>query len=177
MSPLGRRWDHVRSVAQLASAIEPAFPAVSPGELVCAALLHDIGYSDQLAETGFHPLDGGRWVRAQGHERIACAVAHHSGARVEARLRQISDFEDEFPFADDWLDRALTYCDMTTSPEGSRVRLSDRVAEINARYGGQHTVTRAINASVPEFEEWIAEVEQVVEAAGIQLNESLAYRR
>ena len=29
--------------------------------------------------TGFHPLDGGRFVRGNGHERLACLVAQHSG--------------------------------------------------------------------------------------------------
>jgi len=37
---------------------------------------------------------------AKGQETLAQLVAHHSGARVEARLRRPDAFEDEFPFLD-----------------------------------------------------------------------------
>ena len=68
--------------------------------LIAAAFLHDIGYAPELAMTGFHPLDGARFVRAHGEERIARIVAHHSGARLEAELRGIDGYCDEFPFED-----------------------------------------------------------------------------
>jgi hypothetical protein len=72
--------------------------------LVAAAYFHDIGYAPELAKTGFHPLDGARFIRERGHERLARLVAHHSGARIEAQLRGITDYLDEFPFDDSDLD-------------------------------------------------------------------------
>ena len=35
-------------------------------DLVAAAWLHDIGYAPELVETGFHPLDGARYLRREG---------------------------------------------------------------------------------------------------------------
>jgi hypothetical protein len=34
--------------------------------MVMAAWLHDIGYAPELAVTGFHPLDGARFLRRAG---------------------------------------------------------------------------------------------------------------
>lgn len=176
LSPLGDRWQHVTQVAELAEAIAPGFRP--HGDVLCAAaMLHDIGYAPELAVTGFHPLDGARFVRQEGHEQVARLVAHHSGARHEARLRGIQDFEDEFPFLDCELDRALTYCDLTTGPDGARVSLQERVSEITSRYGSDHTVSRAMNASVAEFERALSETERRVAEAGISLTGSLVLPR
>ena len=151
LEPLGRRWDHVQAVGAAAERIAGAFG--EDGEtLICAAYLHDIGYAPEIAATGFHPLDGGRYVRSQGHERLARLVAHHSGARIEAELRGIEGYCDEFPFEDGPLDHALTFCDLTTGPDGTPVSLSWRVQEIGERYGRDAVTARAILAGVPEFE-------------------------
>src|SRR6186713_1361880 len=122
LSPLGRRWTHVQRVADLADEVGMTF-GEDRETLVAAAYLHDIGYAPELAKTGFHPLDGARFIRERGHERLARLVAHHSGARIEAQLRGITDYMGEFPFDDSDLDLALTYCDLTTGPDGSRVTL------------------------------------------------------
>ena len=47
----------------------------------------------------------------------------------------------EFPAAELVLDDALTYCDMTTDPDGQLVSVDDRLAEISERYGPGHIVT------------------------------------
>nr|WP_244167179.1 HD domain-containing protein [Micromonospora marina] len=53
--------------------------------LVAAAFLHDIGYSPEIRDTGFHALDGARWLRRNGFEpRLAGLVAYHSCAAYEA---------------------------------------------------------------------------------------------
>jgi len=47
--------------------------------LVAAAWLHDIGYAPRLRDSGFHPLDGARHLRAIGWPPAICnLVAHHS---------------------------------------------------------------------------------------------------
>ena len=176
LRPLGRRWTHVAAVGALAERIAPAFGA--DGEtLVAAAYLHDIGYAPDLAVTGFHPLDGGRFVRAQGHELLARLVAHHSGARREAELRGIDGYCEEFPFGDGPLDHALTFCDLTTGPDGAPVSLPYRVREITERYGPDTVVAQAITAGVPEFERACRLTEERVAAAlGQRMAGSSAFR-
>jgi hypothetical protein len=177
LEPLGRRWTHVQRVAALASEVGTIFPSTGRGTLVAAAYLHDIGYAPDLAQTGFHPLDGARFVRAKGEEHIAHLVAHHSGARVEAKLRRIEGFESEFPFLDSELDQALTYCDLTTGPDGVRVTLEHRVEEITRRYGPEHVVARSAIACFADFEAAGAEIESRMAMAGIEFSGSLAFPR
>jgi hypothetical protein len=131
---------------------------------VAAAWLHDIGYASELAATGFHPLDGARYVRAQGHERVARLAAHHTGARVEASIRGIEDYLAEFPFDNSELDRALTFCDLTTSPAGAPVGVSERVREIQERYGAEHPVSRCMERCRREFLAIEVELAQQMEA-------------
>src|SRR4051794_9552942 len=120
LRPLGRRLSHVVAVGDLAARVSRVLPADDRESLVSAAYMHDVGYAAELSATGFHPLDGARFLRDCGHEDLARLVAHHSGARREATLRGISALEAEFPFADSLVDMALTYCDLTTSPNGRR---------------------------------------------------------
>jgi len=74
-------------VVARAQALRAIVAAVDREVLIAAAYLHDIGYARELVTTGFHPLDGARWLRGQGYERLACLVAHHSGARFEAQVK------------------------------------------------------------------------------------------
>jgi hypothetical protein len=45
----------------------------------------------------------------------------------------------------------LWYCDLTTSPDGQPVSAADRIAEIKARYGPGHIVTRFTTDGAPEL--------------------------
>ena len=87
LSPLGDRWAHTQGVVDRARALASTVPPADSELLIAAAYLHDIGYAPDVEDTGFHPLDGARWLRAQGQERLACLVAYHSGAWFEARAR------------------------------------------------------------------------------------------
>jgi HD domain len=150
MPALGRRWAHVQAVAERAALLP--FDGADQERLVAAAYLHDIGYSSELSLTGFHPLDGARHLRSLGEEDLALLVAHHTNARYEAELRGLAAYEDEFPYGGTLLDTALTFCDLTTSPDGRQITLEDRVAELVGRYGRDHVTSRAVLAGVPEFE-------------------------
>jgi hypothetical protein len=116
--------------------------------LVAAAYLHDIGYAPSLAVTGFHPLDGARWIRDSGPGgRLACLVAHHSCAIHEARVRGLDEtLLSEFDPEDSATYDALVFCDMTTGPTGDTVRFEDRIREIRLRYGPGHAVTVALDS-------------------------------
>src|SRR3954468_23931874 len=118
LSPLDRRWAHTLGVVDRARDLASTAPADDRPTLIAAAYVHDIGYAPELEETGFHPLDGARWLRSQGQERLACVVAHHSGARFEADARGLLDELDEFPEETSVVADLLTYCDLTTDQDG-----------------------------------------------------------
>jgi len=151
--PLPRRWAHVQGVAAAARTLAPVLGTDS--ELVIAAAwLHDVGYAPALAVTGFHPLDGARYLRDVEHAdpELCSLVAHHSGAMTEAAERGLDgELAWEFRPARSGLADALTYCDMTTSPDGCRLPVEQRLADIRARYEPGHPVSRAIARSAPEL--------------------------
>ena len=149
---LPRRWRHVEGVAHRALRVAEGLD-IAPDVLVSAAWLHDIGYAPKLVDTGFHPLDGARFLRGHGvAELVVGLVAHHSCARLEAEERGLSDvLLEEFPPLPGLEADALCFCDMTTSPDGDPVAVDVRLAEIRVRYGAGHVVTRFIDRAEPEI--------------------------
>ena len=157
---LPRSWAHVQGVAARARSLAPAI-GPDAGLLEAAAWLHDIGYLPELAATGLHGLDGARYLRDVQHaEPLLCRlVAHHSCAVIEAEERGLAHvLTREFappprPLAD-----ALTFCDMTTSPDGEHVHVHNRLAEIHDRYGSGHLVSRSIRRATPLILEAVGHV-------------------
>jgi hypothetical protein len=77
-------------------------------------------------------------------------IAYHSYAIVEADERGLADVLSlEFEPAPYALSSVLTYCDMTTSPDGELVPVDRRLAEIHHRYGPGHLVSRSIQRATP----------------------------
>lgn len=164
---LPRRWTHVEGVAWRAAVSGVASDGLQ--ELVTVtAWLHDIGYASALVETGFHPIDGARWLRRQGvDERVVNLVAHHSCAHVEARLWGLLPvLEAEFPRDDSLPHDELCFCDLTTSPDGELVDVEDRLAEIRERYGPSHVVIDFIDEAGPELVRIVRRMEARIAAAG-----------
>ncbi|MFE5174100.1 HD domain-containing protein [Streptomyces sp. NPDC056634] len=151
--PLPRRWAHSLGVAKRARALSPILGG--DAELLeAAAVLHDIGYSPAIATTGFHPLDGARFLREQesADDRVVCLVAHHSCALLEAEERGLRrELESEFELERSELVDALLYCDMTTTPDGTPTTPADRLDEIVQRYGPDTIVGRFIQRAGPEI--------------------------
>ncbi len=148
---LPRRWAHVQGVAARARSLAPVL-GPDADLLEAAARLHDIGYSPSLVVTGLHSLDGARYLRDAHHaDALLCRlVARHSCAIIEAGGRGLADaLALEFEPAPDALARALTYCDMTTSPDGEPVPVKSRLAEIHHRYGPGHLESRSIQRATP----------------------------
>jgi putative nucleotidyltransferase with HDIG domain len=151
--PRPRRWRHVRSVA--GRAVQAA--AVVAGEdadlLVVAGVLHDIGYAPELAWTGFHPLDGARYLRSlDAPPRLVNLVAHHSCAYRQAQLlgwaaELATEFIDEGPTP---VRDALWWADQTTGPDGQQMTVQQRLAEVQQRHGPGSVSTRAILHGRPE---------------------------
>jgi putative nucleotidyltransferase with HDIG domain len=161
---LPQRWRHVVAVAERAEELAAALPADGQA-LVSAAWLHDIGYAPALVDTGFHSLDGARHLRQIGFDaRVTGLVAHHSCAQVEADLRGLgAELKDEFPRERTIISDALCACDFTTGPEGERFSVAERLAEIRARYGAGHLVTRFTEIAEIELRSAIARVAAYLE--------------
>jgi predicted hydrolase (HD superfamily) len=160
--PLPRRWRHVRSVARRARWV--AEKLILNDELVAAAWLHDIGYAPELVETGFHPLDGARYLRRVGFEgQVVSLVAYHSCAEIEADVRGLGDaLSAEFKPGDPLLADALLYCDMTTGPDGDYVRPANRLVEIRGRYGPDHEVMQFVERAASQILSTAGRVEELL---------------
>ncbi len=152
-------------------------PGSDAESLVAAAYVHDVGYAPELAQSGFHPLDGARFVRARGHERLAGLVAYHCSAEAEAIERCLFDELAEFADERSVLSRALTYCDLTTDAEGQRVEPTERLRGIRERYGPEAPEARALERSMPALLDDVRMVESMLAAAGPAIQAGGGQRR
>ncbi|MGI8309016.1 hypothetical protein [Saccharopolyspora hattusasensis] len=108
---------------------------------MAVAVVHDVGYAPNLVDTGFHPLDGARFLRSVGaYERLCALVAHHSGARVDLS-DELVEFTDELgPLRDAlWSD-------------GQRLTFEGRIAEIERRYEPGSVMRRFLAEGYDELE-------------------------
>lgn len=142
LAGMPEKWAHTQEVARHGRWVGPGIRP-DDRDLLVAAYLHDIGYAAPIATTGFHPLDGARHLRSLGLNDLACLVAHHTGAHIEAEHRGLADELAEFrrphgPVAD-----ALTYSDVTSGPTGRAVDPGDRFEEIVDRHGPDSIVAHS----------------------------------
>jgi putative nucleotidyltransferase with HDIG domain len=167
---LGRepeRCVHVAGVA-LAAALATRTVVDEDAELLIAsAWLHDIGYSDQLRVTGFHPLDGARHLRATGaSDRLCRLVANHTSASAEAHTRGLARvLAEEFPLEDSPTADALTYADLTTGADGEPTTVEARLANIYDRYPPGHVVHESIRRAESDLIATVRRVEARLSAA------------
>jgi hypothetical protein len=143
---------HQRTGQPVAPPLDPVGcrlqPAGAPGAAAAAAA-HDVGYARALNRLGFHAVDGARFLRAYGQERLACLVAHHSGACFEAEERGLVEVLAAFPVEDGPVMDALTFADMTTGPAGQPMTLEQRISDVQRRYRADDPVHRAIVRARP----------------------------
>lgn len=144
------RWTHVQAVGLTAERLCSAHDL--PADLAAAAWLHDVGYGPRLVDTGFHPVDGARFLQRIGASQLVVSlVAHHSGATFEAEERGLLAELSEFAKPPEDLSDALVLVDMTTSPTGAKVTVDDRLREIFTRYSSSDPVYLAISRSAPDL--------------------------
>lgn len=147
---LPEQWLHTQGVASRAAEFATTVAPEDRSVLIAAAWLHDIGYASAVQDTGFHPLDGGLYLRADGwDDRLAALVAHHSGARFVPVERGFGLMMAEFDFEDDAVSDALTYADQTVGPNGRRMTVPYRIAEAITRHGPDSPNARARVDRVP----------------------------
>ncbi|HKT04257.1 MAG TPA: HD domain-containing protein [Rugosimonospora sp.] len=144
------RWEHTAGVARRAESLAVTVGHDDTGLLLAAAWLHDIGYADPLLDTGFHPLDGARYLRAEGWPARLCGlVAYHSGARFVAAVLGLSPALSGFPMEESPLSDALTYADQTVGPAGQPMSMGERIADTLARHGADSPNARAHHLRAP----------------------------
>jgi len=160
----------VQAVAAKAAAVASMLDESDRDALITSAWLHDIGYAGDLAKTGFHPLDGARFLRSHGFDaRVTALVAHHSCALIEADERGMYDaLEAEFDHEQSVTADALWYCDMTTGPDGQDFEVADRLEEVQSRYGPDHLVTRFIDRARSEIVAAVRRTEKRLATADVQ---------
>jgi hypothetical protein len=165
--PLGDWWAHSEAVGRRARRLVGAFTREDGVQLVAAAYLHDVGYAPHLRQTGCHALDGARYLRSLGHERLARLVAHHAEARFEAQLRGLDRELEGFPREPSAVADALTYCDMTVGSAGEPMTLHERAVDIAQRYGDEHAATRSLAWSMPYLSLALARTERRLRLRGV----------
>jgi hypothetical protein len=157
---LPARLAHVAGVSARLSRAAALVPADLRTLTAAAAWLHDIGYAPSVRRTGFHPLDGARFLEANGYPGVVCQlVGHHSGAEYEATVRGLGAELAQFPMPEQGVLDLLTWADMTTSPTGATVSLAERVEEILLRYPESDPVHQAITAARPTLAGAVQRVE------------------
>jgi HD superfamily phosphodiesterase len=164
-----RRWRHVRAVGAKAEHVSRALSWEDNSDcdvLVAAGYVHDIGYAPGLKRTGLHQLDGARFIRMLGDQRLAGLVAHHSEARFEVELRGYEAELSEYPREDTVVYDALVYCDLTTGPDGTSMAFEDRVREVHERYG-EGDISCALHMAEPYLKAAVDRIRQAMNASGL----------
>jgi len=160
LASLGDRWLHTQGVASRAEEYAASVPTDDRELLVVAAWWHDLGYAPKLAHTGFHPLDGARYLAAEGYpERLCALVAHHSAATFEAEERGLLYELSAWPREESAVVDALWAADMTTGPTGEPVAYPERLAEILYRYDEKSPVARAMSRARSDIKTAISRTE------------------
>jgi hypothetical protein len=160
LSTVGTRLQHTRTAVGHATDARALIDEPWRSALVPAMWLHDIGYHPALVQSGFHPLDGARFLQASGWAAEICQlVAWHTAAGIEAQLRGVLPQLRNFPQPPLLAVEALAWADLTSSPSGERVGAGQRLAEILVRYPEGSVVHRSVTAARSDLLEAARRVE------------------
>lgn len=147
LAQLGQRWAHVEAVGQLADSLVSA--GLVSEDVAAAAWLHDVGYAPSLVRTGFHALDGARFIADVACEHVVALVAHHTGSAFEAEQRGLAVELAQMPTPDTEDLDTLTLVDLVVGPDGGFITPEARLDEVLRRYGADTPVRRAVTRSRP----------------------------
>jgi len=163
LGDLGDRWDHTRAVAARAALAAAVLPVEQVPALMSAAWLHDVGYAAPVRDTGFHPLDGARFLQARGWDPLVVGlVAQHSAGRFVAEVRglgaELEAFDDP-AFVTGPLPDALIYADQTISADGHVLDVETRLADMLRRHGPDSPNARCHALRAPVLRAAVARTE------------------
>lgn len=124
-----------------------------------SALLHDIGYSEKVNKTGFHPYDGYVFcMENRLSPAVAKAVLLHSGAMSEMLFKNLGLESVYLPAIQSLTEQELfvleltTFCDIHVTLNGCFVSLEDRIKDMSARYEPNSPVMKHVYADLPYFQ-------------------------
>lgn len=165
------RFKHIEGVVSKMSYILARISnirAKTKEKLINIAYLHDIGYSEKLTKSGFHPLDGAIFAIENGFDDIIVkSVLFHTGAAGEAALRggyiaetykninKLLCEEDMF-----WIGM-ISYCDLHTDSIGRHITLEKRIGDVFRRYAAEDIVYKNIKNNLDYFREIELRVENL----------------
>jgi hypothetical protein len=120
LAPLGQRWTHTLGRSSSAHERSPlSYQLRSSTYWWRPRTCTTSATHPRSPARGSIRSNGARFLRALGRERLACGVAHHSGARAEAEERGLLEALERVPEERSLGADARTYCDLTTAPDGS----------------------------------------------------------
>ena len=161
---VGTRLNHSAAVAAQVDLVAHLVERGWRSAIKDAAWLHDVGYSPQLAVTGFHALDGARWLRDHDWPAETCRlVAWHTEPLEEARRYRLdSKLTAEFDRPPALAGTALSWADLTSSPQGECWEAERRLADIFRRYPAGSIVHEATCASLPALRRAVRTIEDLL---------------
>ncbi len=138
--------DRVRQSARDINELHPEL-YLSERLAYCAALVHDIGYLPEAVETGFHPIDGYRYLVKARMRQLADLIVGHSTAPEEA---EILGFQ-AITCSEHLAAKLITYWDMQVGPTGETLSFAERCADIRHRYGESSPTVVALERAEPRL--------------------------
>lgn len=135
------RLAHMRQASKTARRLvsQMNYDSETAQKIVTAALFHDVGYSEKLNKTGFHPLDGAVYLaHCNAPEDMIMAVLWHSSTPIEIEnMPEMKRIYSQFPAPnyDCPIHKTVAYCDFRTSPVGESYSFGQRIVELENRFG------------------------------------------
>ncbi|MEZ9708749.1 HD domain-containing protein [Vibrio breoganii] len=134
---LVNRYKHTVSVASEMARLAKDL-GLCPETAEILGLMHDVGYVECLAKTGFHPLDGYNFI-VNFDRTLAKRMLMHTSCAEEAALKGIdlpSSIDDDYS-------KLLSYVDSRIDHLGRKVGFSQRLDSILERYGSSSLIGQA----------------------------------
>jgi hypothetical protein len=166
---LPRRWSHVEGVIRFAREIAGAYG--EDGDLlIAAAALHDVGWAPPHVRSGFPALDAARYLSTLNTPRRLLNLAvNYDASQLEAELRGLGSQMKEFPDEGGPVRDALWYCDLRVGPDGQRMPLAARLAEVRVRYAHDPIGVQWVDVAEADLLALGERTERFLERAGIPI--------
>lgn len=165
------RLAHMRRVSEMSTRIarQLKLPAEQADKLITAALFHDVGYSEKLKRTGFHPLDGAVFLAHLGvdEEIVETVLWHSSTIHDITYLPEIKAVYDKLtPRPENsFMLKIVSFSDFRSSPVGEAFSFGQRISELMERYGTESsqvaTSKTMLGASQETLREYVDKIRKV----------------
>ena len=147
------RLKHIEGVVKLMSLLCVSESDCVKNDLLLVAKYHDIGYANELINSGFHPIDGFLHLKKLGFkESIQKAVLLHTDAKDLAPNELKNYYVNiELSAYDLKLLDFITYCDTHINDKGELCTLDERLSRIECRYGSEHNASLVFRSNISKY--------------------------